>query len=61
MCYGPYEHNAMLRDIAARTAGVRVPKLRLVPALAGLVARLSLWCRAFGHRIKASVSWRRSV
>lgn len=40
MCYNPYDHNAMLRDVSARTAGVHVPNLRLMPAF-GALARLA--------------------
>lgn len=40
MCYGPYDHQTMLRDVSARTAGVTVPKLQLAPAF-GLLAKLA--------------------
>lgn len=39
MCYGPYDHKAMLRDTEARTASLRVPGFRFGPALSAL-ARL---------------------
>ncbi len=43
MCYGPYDHQAMLRDIATRTEGVSAPRLTLAPiltAVARVAARL---------------------
>lgn len=39
MCYNPYDHDAMLRDVSDRTAGVEAPNRRLAPAF-GVLARL---------------------
>ncbi len=39
MCYNPYDHDAMLRDVSDRTAGVEAPNLRLALAF-GVLARL---------------------
>lgn len=36
MCYNPYDHKAMLRDISVRTENLTLPNLRLTDALGAL-------------------------
>ena len=57
MCYNPYDHNAMLHDSSARTAGVEAPDLRLTPVintLARVVA--NIFARRARHEPAATVN-----
>ena len=60
MCYGPYDNDTMLRDISARTKGVRAPKLGLAPMF-GVLAKLTARVFRRGDKPKLAVRpWQRS-